>query len=102
NQPEAVSNLVLQTTGVSVVVPNVNDPIEKEFLKLMEDDDAAQAEIDSWIQDNEKFVAKGAGVGPMEMREKIVKRLESVRKAYEDFLKRHPDHARARVAFASL
>jgi tetratricopeptide (TPR) repeat protein len=102
NQPVAVSNLVLQTTGISVAIPDPNDPVEKEYLKLMEDDDAAQAEIDKWIEDNEKFVAKGAGVGPREMRERVLKRLEPVRKAYEDFLKRHPDHARARVAYASL
>jgi hypothetical protein len=60
NQPQAVSNLVRQTTGVSVTVPDRNDPIEKEYRKLLEDDDAAQAEVDRWILDNQRFAEKGA------------------------------------------
>jgi tetratricopeptide (TPR) repeat protein len=102
NQPAAISNLVVQTTGVSVSVPDPNDPVEKEYQKLMADDDAAQAEVDQWIQDNDAFAAKGAGVPPGQMRERITKRFEPIRKAYEDFLKRHPNHARARVAYGSF
>lgn len=102
NQPVAVSNLVLQTTGVSVTVPNPNDPIEKEYQKLLEDDDAAQAEVDKWIEDNNEFAAKGAGIERAEMNRKIMARFEPVRKGYEDFIKRHPDHARVRVAYGSF
>ena len=36
--------------------------VEKEYKKLMEDDDAAQAEVDQWIRDNDAAAAKGAGV----------------------------------------
>jgi tetratricopeptide (TPR) repeat protein len=36
------------------------------------------------------------------MRRRIQQRFEPIRKAYEDFLQRHPDHARARVAYASF
>ena len=102
NQPAALSNLVVQTTGVSVTVPNPNDPVEKEYRKLMVDDDAAQAEVDQWIQDNDAFAAKGAGLSQAELRERIKVRLEPIGKAYEDFIKRHPNHARARVAYGSF
>lgn len=102
NQPAALSNLVVQTTGVSVTVPNPNDPVEKEYRKLMVDDDAAQAEVDQWIQDNDAFAAKGAGISGTELRERIKVRLEPIGKAYEDFIKRHPNHARARVAYGSF
>jgi len=102
NQPAAFSNLLVQTTGVSVTVPNPSDPMEKEFQKLMADDDAAQAEVDQWIRDNQQFAAKGAGEPGPQLNRRIRERFEPVRKAYEDFLKRHPDHARAHVAYGSF
>ena len=86
NQPAAVSNLVLQTTGVSVTVPNPDDPLEKEYQKLLEDDDEAQAEVDKWIGENNEFGAKGAGIDRAEMNRKIMARFAPIRKAYEDFL----------------
>jgi tetratricopeptide (TPR) repeat protein len=102
NQPAAVSNLVVQTTGISVRVPDPNDPVEKEFRKLMADDDAAQAEVDQWIRDNQAFAAKGAGASNEELNKRIHERFEPIRKGYEDFIKRHPDHAAARVAYGSF
>ena len=65
NQPAAISNLVVQTTGVSVTVPDPNDPVEKEYHKLMADDDAAQAEVDQWIRDNDAFAARLPGILPV-------------------------------------
>ncbi len=85
-----------------MTVPDPNDPVEKEYHKLMADDDAAQEEIDQWIKDNERFAAQGAGVASLEMNRRIRERFQPVRSAYEEFIKRHPDHARARIAFASL
>ena len=43
NQPVALSNLVVQTTGMSITVPGTNDPAEVELQKLMDADDYAQA-----------------------------------------------------------
>jgi tetratricopeptide (TPR) repeat protein len=102
NQAIAVSNVVAQTTGISVSILDPNDPLEKEFKKLEDDDDAAQAEVDRWIQENAAFAAKGAGVPNAELNRRIMKRFEPVRAGYEDFIKRNPKHARARVAYASF
>jgi tetratricopeptide (TPR) repeat protein len=102
NQPAALSNFVAQKTGVSITVPNPNDPVEKEYQKLLAEDDASQAEVDKWIRDNQAFAANGAGVSQAELNRRIRERFESVRKAYEDFLKRHPKHVRARVAYGSF
>lgn len=82
--------------------PETSDAVEKEYQKLMEDDDIAQAEVDEWIQDNEKFSAQGAGLSQQEMSRKIRARFAPIRQAYEDFLKRHPDHAKARIAYGSF
>lgn len=102
NQPAAVSNLVLRSTGISVTVPDPNDPEEKELQKVMEADDAAQGEIDRWIRENDEFAAKGAGVPQIQMKRRIQERLEPVRKAYEGFIARHPKSSRAMVAYASF
>jgi tetratricopeptide (TPR) repeat protein len=102
NQPAMSSTGV--SGAVATTLPVANDPneIEKEFQKLMDEDDRAQGEIDQWIRENDEFAAKGAGIPPAQLRRKIQQRLDPVRKAYEDFIEQHPRHTRARVAFASF
>lgn len=102
NQPQALSNLVTQTTGISVSVPATNDPVAIELKKIEDDDDAALAEVDGWIRENMEFEAKGAGIPREELNRKIRNRLETVRQAYNEFVKKHPDYAKARVAYASF
>lgn len=102
NQPAVVSNLVVQTTGVSVTLVDPNDPVEKEYKKLLADDDAAQEEVDKWIRDNNEFAAKGAGVTRVEMNNRIQQRFQPIRQAYQDFLKKHPKHVRAMLAYGSF
>ena len=102
NQPQAVSNLIQQNAGLSVNLPNPNDPAEKELEPLMADDDAAMAEVDKWIRDNNAFTAQGAGESKTELNARILARLNVVRKNYEDFLRRHPDFARGHLAYASF
>jgi tetratricopeptide (TPR) repeat protein len=99
NPVAAASNLVQKTTGISVPA---EDPLAAELQKLEEADDAALEEIDKWILENEKFAAEGAGISKAELNARIHKRLDEVRKAYDDFIKRHPDYADARLAYASF
>jgi len=86
----------------TVSASNTNDPVELEFQKLMQDDDAAQTEVDKWITDNAAFASKGAGDPPAALRRRILQRFEPIGKAYQDFLERHPKHTRARAAYASF
>jgi tetratricopeptide (TPR) repeat protein len=102
NPPVAVTNTVSRSKNLSGGAPEANDPIEKEFQNLMDEDDRAQGEVDQWIRENDEFAAKGAAIPPAQLKRKILQRLEPVRKAYEDFIERHPTHTRARVAFASF
>jgi len=82
--------------------PESNEAIDKEFHRVMEADDDAQADVDKWIRDNDEFAAKGAGAPPAQLKRRIEERFEPVRKSYEDFLARHPKHVQARVAYASF
>jgi tetratricopeptide (TPR) repeat protein len=98
----AVSNEIQQATGISLTVPNANDPAEQELQKLMADDDAAQAEVDKWIRDNSDFYAQGAGVPKDELNRRIMERFAPIRKGYEDFLKRYPNNAHGYLAYGSF
>ena len=99
----AATNLVAGTTNPPPAsAPDANDPVEKEYKKLMDDDDAAQAEVDQWIRDNQEAATRGAAVPNADLKRRIRERFEPIRKAYEDFIQRHPNHARARVAYGSF
>lgn len=102
NQPLAVSNVIQQNAGISVSIPDPNDPAEKELHQLMIADDAAMAEVDKWIRDNDAFAAQGAGETREALNARILARLNIVRKNYEDFLRRYPDYARGHLAYASF
>src|SRR5262245_1548192 len=104
NQPAALSNLVHQKTGLAVPIANPNDPVEKEYAKILEADDAALAEIDGWIKESQETRAEGenAAVQKSLLRARIDQRMATVTKAYEDFLLRHPKHTRARMAYGSF
>ncbi len=88
--------------AVAVSPAGVNDAVEKEFQKLLSDDDAAQAEVDQWIRDNKAFDEKGGGISNAALNNRIKGRFEPIRSGYEDFLRRHSEHARARLAYGSF
>ena len=102
NQPQAVSNLILTNTGISIAVPDPNDPVEKTYQKILADDDAAQEEVDQWIRENQSFAEKGGGASNAVLNERIKTRFAPVRSAYEDFIQRHPGHVRVRLAYGSF
>ena len=66
------------------------------------DDDAALADADQWIRENQEATARGGGVPPDVLNTRIRTRFATVRKNYEDFLSRHPDHVRAHLAFGGF
>lgn len=102
NQPSAVSNLIQQKTGATVEVVDTNDPVEREYLRLLEMDDRAQAEVDAWLTDSNKFSGVGAGIDQGTMRLRIRQRFDPVERAYNNFLERNPKHVKARIAFGSF
>jgi tetratricopeptide (TPR) repeat protein len=98
---EATNRAQRASSGkAAAAVPD--DPVEKEYQKLLADDDAAQEQAGAWIRENDAFQEKGAGFHDAALGLRIEQRYKPVQKAYEDFLLRHPDHARARLAFGSF
>ncbi len=102
NPPQAVSNLVAEKTGVSINVVNTNDPVENEYYKILLDDDAAEKDILHWTDDADAF-DKAAGKDPKTtLHLRIQERLDLVRGEYKGFLRRHPQHINAHLAFGSF
>lgn len=101
NPVTQVSNLVARTTGVILPVIDPNDPVERELRQLMEEDDNATADVDRWLRENDAEVAKG-NLGSPTLNLRTDDRLKAVEKAYENFVRRHPEHARARLAYGSF
>jgi len=99
NQAAAVSNFVQKQTGISITVPDKNDPVEREYQKLLEMDDEAQEEVDKWIKEQGK---SQKDVGNVSLDARVQQRLEPVKKAYEAFILKNPKHAKAQLAYGSF
>jgi tetratricopeptide (TPR) repeat protein len=105
NQPAASnssSSSSAKIPGKAAAVQSLNDPVEKEYLQLLALDDAAQKEADKWIRDAKAFQAAGTSAPVDTLTARIEQRFQPVRKAYDDFLRRHPNHARGRLAYGSF
>jgi len=106
NQPTPsphVSQIASPTvTNAPESVSGTNDAIGREYQAVLAADDAAQEDVERMIKENDAFAAKGAGSAEAELRQRTRSRLEPVRKAYEEFLKRHPDHAAGQVAYGAF
>ncbi len=68
-----------------------------EFHALVSQDEAAQAEIETWSKEKGRDPAR-----KKVLDERIRERTDSVRKAYENFLSRHPHHAGAHLAYGNF
>lgn len=101
NQPAALSNLVAQQTGLSVPGAAVTDPVELEFQKLLAEDDAAQEAVER-IAAADKPADPLVAPTQLTLRARMDERLKPVREHYEDFIKSHPGHSRAQMAYGSF
>lgn len=98
----ASSRTFFETSDRPFVSKDATNEVAREFRKLMEEDDKVLDEIDRLITENQEFAAKGAGVPNAELNRRIVARADEMKRAYEDFIRRHPRHAKARVAYGSF
>lgn len=76
--------------------------LQEEYHRLLAADDDALADVNRWIKENDAFRAAGGGLKPQELSAKIAIRLTGIVDKYEEFLKRHPDHIEARIAYGSF
>ena len=96
------SNTAARDANQTASLKSANDPVEEEFKIILTDDDAAQDEAEKWIRATDSYRDKGIGDPRTTLKNRLKQRFEPVGKAYKDFLQRHPDHTRARLAFGSF
>lgn len=87
---------------MEVGAAGTNEVVEAEYRKLLEEDDRAQETADRWIRENQEFASRGAAIPNAELNRKIRDRFDPVRTGYEEFIRRHPEHALGRIAYASF
>ena len=102
NQPSAVSNFVHERTGAKIEIPNPNDLVEQEYVRLLLADQSADEETDRWMAENDRLAATGAGDSATTLRLRLKQRFDPVEKSYREFLERHPKHVKGRLAFGSF
>jgi tetratricopeptide (TPR) repeat protein len=102
NTPQAPSNVVVETAAPAIPFINTNDPVENEYYKVMLDDDAAEKEVLNWMDTSDAFAKAGGGGSTLTLNMKIQQRLDGIKREYEDFIERHPNHANVRLAFGSF
>lgn len=95
------SNLPTPPTPPTAATNSV-DPVEAAYEALLEQDNAAAEEVDRWIRADQKRMEDPTASTDVTLRARIQERFRPVRQAYESFLKEHPNHARARLAYGSF
>ncbi len=80
--------------------PTEIDPTEQAYQQLLALDDEALTKIDEWIRDSQRPDATDAE--SIAIMGKVRAEIRPVREAYDEFIKEHPEHARARLTYASF
>jgi tetratricopeptide (TPR) repeat protein len=101
NQPQAVSNVLQERASVTMNL--ADNPTESELRTVMMADDAAQDEVNGWIQAfSDQPQTNQTREASVALNQKIRARFELVRTAYGRFLQQHPDHAKGYLAYGSF
>ncbi|MDA1277131.1 MAG: tetratricopeptide repeat protein [Verrucomicrobia bacterium] len=91
-----------EATAQTPISDGSSGATETEYLKLLEQDDAAQTDADRWIREAKEFEVAGAGESRETLVARIEQRFDAVRKRYEEFLQKYPRHVQARLAYGSF
>ena len=102
NAPVAVSNLIAQKTGISVPVANTNDPVERDYYKILGDDNDAEQDVIKWSDTADSGPRIGGGISEVNLNSRVRERLDGIKKEYEAFIAQHPDHVKIRLAYGSF
>jgi tetratricopeptide (TPR) repeat protein len=76
--------------------------VEAEYAIVQAADVAAQAQAEMWKRANQQKVSQGQGIPEAELRQRIARRFEPVRRAYRQFLDKHPEHAQGHLDYGNL
>ena len=81
-------------------MPAETELAEQKYRRLLDLDDAALQKIDEWIRSSQRPDALETET--IALAGRINREIQPVKEAYETFLSAHPNHAHARLSFASF
>lgn len=81
-------------------MPAETELAEQKYRRLLDLDDAALQKIDEWIRSSQRPDALETET--IALAGKINREIQPVKEAYKTFLSAHPNHAHARLSFASF
>lgn len=102
NPPAALTNLVLERTGLAALTVKTNDPVALELQAIMDADDEAQADIDRWIDEADRPDDPAATLAGVTLRGRIQQRIDPIKQRYQRFVETYPTNAAAYLAFGSF
>jgi Tfp pilus assembly protein PilF len=76
--------------------------IDTDFERLQALDDAAQAEVERWTHQSRGTGTNQSEKAIADLNRRVHERLEPVRKAYDEFLKKHPNYVQARLTYGNF
>ena len=98
NKEAALTRLApAPATAAISAAAGTNDPVQVEFRALLKADDETSDQVEKWLD----ALPAGAEV-PAELKARIDEREEALRQRYEEFLRKNPGHAEARLAYGSF
>lgn len=92
----------VEKKGKGSVETQAEDPVTKEYERLLEKDEAALQEIEKIVAEFEAFQAQGAAGPRGVMIAKIDGIIDQLKKQYESFLEKNPKHVDGYIAYGSF
>ena len=92
--------LFLLNTALAQPAPAESESVRREYRRLLASDDAATAKIRLWIHDSQD--PDTPETRQITLAGRIQTEVEPVLEAYHAFIDNHPNHAQARLSFASF
>lgn len=101
NSPTVVSNWVntKPPRKIESAVVSTNSPADLALKRVMEMDDQIRGEIDDLLNESGE---RRTDAEDKALKERIAKKLDPVRQAYEAIINQYPRYAKARIAFGSF
>jgi tetratricopeptide (TPR) repeat protein len=96
------TNQTFSRDGFEFTFTETNNPVEQALQKLMQEDDAARAEVNRWYEENERFAEQGAGLTREQMARRARERFAPIRKGYADLIQQATNQVSVRLAYASF
>ena len=101
NRVETVLQRWAEQTGIRPIAA-VAEAIDPEFQKLLEADQDTIDQIQRWLQEAQKAANSTNALRSITLPGRIEERINQMKEKYEDFIRRHPKHVQARLAYGSF